>query len=103
MRKIDSNDNLIPDNDNNLNNITYYSNSNASTKYDDSNINSSILKLSKHVRKNINSAKKDFDNFLRGMENFKIVEHSKISSENYAETEKEIDKETETEIEFENI
>ena len=79
LRKENSNDILIPDKDDNLNDITYYSNSNTSTKYDDPNINNSILKLSKHVRKNINSAKKDFDNFLRGLENFKN-EPSNLSS-----------------------
>ena len=33
LRKEKSNDNLIPDKDDNLNNIMYYSNSNISTKY----------------------------------------------------------------------
>ena len=47
-RKENSNDILIPDKNHNLNNITYYSNSNTSTKYSDLNINSSILKLFKH-------------------------------------------------------
>ena len=58
-------------------------------KYDDSNINNSILKLSKHVRKNINSAKKDFDNFLCGTENFKneCSNHSSKNRKNL-ETEK---------------
>ena len=52
LRKEESNDNLIPDKNNNLNKITYYSNSNASTKYDNSSINNLILKLSKHDQKN---------------------------------------------------
>ena len=78
MQKEKSNDNLILDKDNNLNNITYYTNSNTSTKYDDSNINNSILKLSKHIHKNINCAKKDFDKFFLGTENFKINQNPKI-------------------------
>ena len=67
-------------------------------KYNDSNINNSILKLSKHVWKNINSAKKDFDNFLRRTENFKN-ECSNLSSE----TETEIVLETEKETKVENF
>ena len=43
LRKENSNDILITDKNHKLNNITYYSNSNTSTKYDDSNINNSIL------------------------------------------------------------
>ena len=80
MRKENSNNILILDKDDNLNDIT-------SMKYDDSNINNSILKLSKHVWKNINFMKKYFDNFLRGTENFKINERSNLSLEKDTEIE----------------
>ena len=80
----------------------HYSNSNASTKYNDSNINSSILKVSKHVWKNINSAKKDFDNFLCGTDNFKN-EHSNLSLEIETEIVIETEKETKTKNPKKNI
>ena len=72
LQKENSYDILILNKDDNLNNIMYYSNSNTSTKYNDSNINNSILKLSKHVWKNINSAKKDFDHFYAERKIFKM-------------------------------
>ena len=56
---------------NNINNITYDLNLNSIDIFEDAEVDNSILNLTRHVKRNIKSAKQDFDNFLPRAENFK--------------------------------
>ena len=73
LRKENFDNTLVPNNIDNprSNNITYNTSSNLNIRSTDGEINDSILNFTKHVRKNINSAKQDFDNFFTTHRKFK--------------------------------
>ena len=65
--------------------------------FEDAEVDNSILNLTRHVKRNIKSAKQDFDNFLRRAENFKNNDvDSEISTKKKQETESETIVVTET-------
>ena len=71
-RNNNSNLNIVPNKEDNFygstNNVTNNSsilNFDLSNEHEDVELNNSILKLANQVRKNIKSAKEDFENFIR--------------------------------------
>jgi len=105
-RKENFDNTLVPNNIDNprTNNITYDTSSNLNISFTDGQINDSILNFTKHVRKNINSAKQDFDNFLRRTENLKIDDsESETLPKQKRETKKEMEISTETDDEHRTV
>ena len=73
----------------NITDESLYSNLNLSDEYGHVDLNSSILRLTNQVRKNIKSAKEDFDNFIpRTDEKEKFKNSQKIFESNDITTEK---------------
>jgi len=78
--------NIVPEfKNNNIINIiddSSYSNLNLTDEYGNVESNNSIVRITNQVRKNIKSAKEDFDNFLRRTENSDKLENSQENFKN---------------------